>query len=152
MLDLTQPYVKKIHYIDAELAGHVHKLDVKLQGLCWSGFSVFAVRALAKRYHFEVNWPTTLCENKDGVHFFNLKFECHNRYNKLLLCNSENGDIAWCNKAIPNGVFVFPKKGQKNVSFHKNKNRWVVLLKDGFFSTLIVFQSFVWFYLDRTIW
>jgi len=55
MLDLTQPYVKKIHHIDAELAGHVHKLDVKLQGLCWSGFSVFAVRALAKRYHFEVN-------------------------------------------------------------------------------------------------
>jgi len=31
---------------------------------------------------------------KDGVHFFTLKFEWHNRYNKLLLCNSENNDIA----------------------------------------------------------
>jgi len=26
--------------IDAELAGHAHKLDVKLQRLCGSGFSV----------------------------------------------------------------------------------------------------------------
>ena len=31
--------------------------------------------------------------NKDGVHFYTLNFECHNRYNKLLLFNSENGNI-----------------------------------------------------------
>jgi len=55
MLDLTKPYVKKIHYIDAELAGHVHKLDVKLQRLYGSVFFLFAVRVLAKPYHFEVN-------------------------------------------------------------------------------------------------
>ena len=29
--------------------------------------------------HFGVNWPTTLCEHKDGVHFFTLNFECHNK-------------------------------------------------------------------------
>jgi len=50
-LDHTKPYVEKIHYIDAELAGHVHKFDVKLQSLCESGLSLFAVRVLAKPYH-----------------------------------------------------------------------------------------------------
>jgi len=50
---------KKIHSIDAELAGHAHKLDVKLQSLCGNGFSLFAVRILAKPYHLGVNWPTT---------------------------------------------------------------------------------------------
>jgi len=93
MLDNTKPYIEKIHTIDAELAGHVHKLDVKLQ-LCRSGFSLFAVHMLAKPYHFGVNRPARLRENKDELHFFSLNFECHNRYNKLLLCNSENGDIA----------------------------------------------------------
>jgi len=48
MLDHTKPCVEKIHCIDDELAGHVHKLDVKLQSLCGSGFSLFAVRVLAK--------------------------------------------------------------------------------------------------------
>jgi len=63
-LDHTKQYVEKIHYVEyAELAGHVHKLDVKLQRLWGSGSSLFAVCILAKPYH----WPTTLCENKDGV-------------------------------------------------------------------------------------
>jgi len=47
--------LKKIRYIDVELARHVHKLDVKLQNLCGSGFSLFAVRMLDKPYHFGVN-------------------------------------------------------------------------------------------------
>jgi len=81
MLDHTKPYsIMKKYIIDAELAGHVHKLDVKLQRLCGSGFSLFAVRILAKFCHFGVNWPITLCDNKDGVHFFPLKLECHNSY------------------------------------------------------------------------
>jgi len=33
MLDHAKPCIEKIHYIDAELAGYVHKLDVKLQNL-----------------------------------------------------------------------------------------------------------------------
>jgi len=85
-LDHTKSYVEKIHSTDAELAGHAHKLDVKLRSLCGGGFSLFAVRMLAKLYHLGLNWPTTLCENKDGMHFFTLNFDCHNRYNKLLLC------------------------------------------------------------------
>jgi len=48
MLDHTKPYVEKIHFIDADLAGHVHKLDVKLQSLSGRGFSLFSVRMLAK--------------------------------------------------------------------------------------------------------
>jgi len=41
--------------IDAETAGHARKVDVKLQSLCGSGFSLFAVRMLAKPYHLGVN-------------------------------------------------------------------------------------------------
>jgi len=67
MLDHTKIYVEKIYYIDAELEGHVGyiKFDVK-RSMCWSGSSLSAVCMLAKPYHFGVNWPTTLCENKDG--------------------------------------------------------------------------------------
>ena len=43
MLDHPKLYVEKIHYIDAELAGHVFKRDVKPQSLCGSGFSLFAI-------------------------------------------------------------------------------------------------------------
>jgi len=43
------------HYIDAEVAGHVHKFDVKLQSLCGSGISLFTVRVPAKPYHCGVN-------------------------------------------------------------------------------------------------
>jgi len=55
MLDHARPYIEKIHYIDAELAGHAHKLDVKLQNVCGSSFSLFAVHILAKPYHFGAN-------------------------------------------------------------------------------------------------
>ena len=51
MLDHTKLCVEKIHYIDVELAGRVHKLDVKLQRLCGSDFFLFDVRVLAKPYH-----------------------------------------------------------------------------------------------------
>jgi len=51
MLDHNKPNVEKMHNIDAELAGHIHKLDVKLQSLCGSGFSRFPLRVLAKPYH-----------------------------------------------------------------------------------------------------
>jgi len=46
----TKPYIEKLHWIDAKLAGHVHKLDVELQNLCGSDFSLFVVRILAKPY------------------------------------------------------------------------------------------------------
>jgi len=54
MLDHINPNVEKIHYVDAELSGHVLKLGVKLQSLCGSGFSLL-VRMLAKPCHFGVN-------------------------------------------------------------------------------------------------
>jgi len=55
MLDHTKPYVEKIHSIDAELVGHAHKLDVKLQRLCGNGFCLVAMCMLAKPYYFGVN-------------------------------------------------------------------------------------------------
>jgi len=66
MLGHTKRYTEKIHSIDAELAGHVHKLDLKLRSLCASGFSLFAARMLAKPCHFGVNLPTTLSKTKMG--------------------------------------------------------------------------------------
>jgi len=51
MLEHNKLNIEKMHYIDAELAGNVHKLDVKLQSLCGSGF---ALRVLAKPYHLEL--------------------------------------------------------------------------------------------------
>jgi len=50
-----ESYIEKIHSIDAELAGHAHKLDMKLQSLHGNGFSLFAVRMLAKPDHLGVN-------------------------------------------------------------------------------------------------
>ena len=119
MLDHTTSYIEKIHHFDVELAGHVHKLDVKLRSLYGSGFSLFSLRILAKPYHFGVNWPTILCEYEDGVHFFSLTFECHNKYNKLLLCsNSANDGIAWCTKNNWEWGLRFFKE-QRLVSFIK---------------------------------
>ena len=47
-MDHAISYVEKIHSIDAELVGHAYKLDIELQRLCGNGFSLFAVRILAK--------------------------------------------------------------------------------------------------------
>ena len=71
-----------------------------------------------------VNRPK-LCKNKDGVHFFTLEFEWHNRYNKLLLCNSENNDIAWCNKVFPFSL----KKEQNLILFLFKKTKKTCFLK-----------------------
>ena len=123
ILDHTKLYVEKTHSIDDELAGHAHKLDMNQQSLCGSGFSLFTVRMVAKPYHFGMNWPATLVENKDCVHFFTFHFECRNRHNKLYLYNSENCDIAWCNKNNSEwGFSVFLKNITKSSFFLKNKN------------------------------
>jgi len=45
MVDHTKSYVEKPHSVDAELAGHAHKLDMKFQRLCGNGFSVCCGRA-----------------------------------------------------------------------------------------------------------
>jgi len=83
VLDHTKPYVEKIYYIDAELSGHAGY--VKRQSLCGSSFSLSGVS--------QQRWAT-FHPNEDGLHFFTFKYECHNRYKKLLLRNAENGDIA----------------------------------------------------------
>jgi len=49
MLDHTKPYVEKIHYVDAKLAGHVHKLDVKLHRLCGGAFLCLMCACLPSR-------------------------------------------------------------------------------------------------------
>jgi len=73
--------------IDAEL------VDAKLQSLCGSGFSVCCAHAF-HALPFRSELTNNTLQNQRWVHFFTLNFECHNRYNKLLLCNYENSDIA----------------------------------------------------------
>jgi len=54
--------------------------------------------------------------------------------------------------------FFFKKKNKNLFLFEKTKKSvkktggLFFLKKNGIFSTLIVFQSFLWFSLDRTIW
>jgi len=65
MLDHIKPYFAKINYIDAELAGQSHKLDVKLQSLCGSGFSVCCARScqalFTKNTLRKQRWGIFLC-------------------------------------------------------------------------------------------
>jgi len=49
MVGHTESYVEKIHSADAELAGHAHLLDVKLQRLCASVFFLCLLRACLPR-------------------------------------------------------------------------------------------------------
>jgi len=105
MLDHTKTYVEKIHYKDTELPGH--KLDVKMQSLCVSGFSLFTVRVPAKSYHYGMNRPTTLCENKNGyislLSNWNVIIGITSYYCAILKMVILHDAI----KTIQNGVFVF---------------------------------------------
>jgi len=55
-----------------KLAAHENKLDVKLQSLCGSVFSMFAVSVLAKPYHLGVNYMTknTLRKQRWGTFLY----------------------------------------------------------------------------------
>jgi len=116
-------YVAKMHSIAAELVRHAHKLDMKLQSLCGNVFSLFAVPVsmLAKLYYLGVNWPTTLRENKDGVHFLpsilNVIMGITSYYCVILKMVILHGGI----KTFQIGVFLFSsKKIERNiVSFWK---------------------------------
>jgi len=86
-------------YIHAELAGHVGYINLTWNGKVYVGMAFLCLLCAWSPNLTTLKWiDQQHCENKNGVHFFTLKFKCHNRYKKLSLCNSENGDIAWCNK------------------------------------------------------
>jgi len=101
----------------------------------WVAFSVCCAHACQAT----LEWidQQHLAKTKMG-YIFTLKFECHNSYNKLLLFNSESGDITWCNVNkyrigflrffLITKTFLFwksPKNGLKN----KKPRRVVILLK-----------------------
>ena len=133
MFDHTKPHIEKIHRIDAELAEHVHKLDVKLHSLCGSGFSLFAVRILAKPYHSGVNLPTTLCENKDGGISLPSKLNAIigiTSYYCVILQMMVLHDAI---KRIETGVFTFFLKERKLVSFKKKPKNPYLKEHEGVF-------------------
>jgi len=74
----------------------------------------------------------------DTLYFFTLKFECHKRY-KLLSCNSEIGDIAWCNKNNSEWEFCVFSKNTKN---RIKKTGGLFFLKDGFILPWLSFNPF----------
>jgi len=81
------------------------------------------VRILAKRYHFGVNWPSTLCENKDEVHFFTLKFECIIGVTSYYCVMLQVVILYDAIKTIQNVVFVFFYKKQNLFRLKKNQKR-----------------------------
>ena len=97
MLDHTKPYIEKMHYVDAELAGYAHELDMKLLRLCGSGFSLFAVRIgqhhFAKRKVGYISLPWNL----DAI------IGMKSYYCVILQVVILHDAI----KTIPNGVFIF---------------------------------------------
>jgi len=123
--------------VDAELAGHADKLDMKLQSLCDNGN---AVRILAKPYHFGVNCPKT-CKNKDG--YISLPLNLNDTigitsYYCVILKIMILHDAV---KTINNMVFPFSlkKKKQNLASFKKKQENPGVLKKkkNVCFSTLL---------------
>jgi len=46
MLEQTKPYVEKVQSVDAEIAGHAYKRDVKLQGRGCVGVAFFCLLCL----------------------------------------------------------------------------------------------------------
>jgi len=116
---------------------------VKRQSLCGSGFSLSAVCTLAKPYHLGENLPTTLCENKNGVHFFtpdlNAIIGIKSNYCVILKMVILHDAI----QTIQNSVF-FSKKN-KNLFIKKNRIKKTktceLFFLNLFFPTLIIFQS-----------
>ena len=151
MLDHTKPYTEKMHYIDAELAGYAHKLDMKLLRLCGSSFSLFAVRI--GQHHFAktkmgyISLPWNL----------NAMIGMTSYYCVILQVVILHDAI----KTIPNGV-LFLKKNKNLFLFKKNKTtgikkskktrRVVFFKKTGFSQPWLSFNLFLKFSFDRTIW
>jgi len=105
-----------------ELADHAYKLDVKLAEFVWEWFfglyvilsvcCAHACQALPLRSELINN---TL-RNQRWDTFFYLNFECHNRYKKLLMSNSENSDMAWWTKNNSECLFfLFSLRKEQNL-------------------------------------
>jgi len=76
-LDHTKPYVEKIDYTDAELAGHVGYINLTWNSRVCVGVDFLCLLCACLSNLTTLEWnDQENCENKDGVHFFTLRFEC----------------------------------------------------------------------------
>jgi len=98
------------------------------------------------------------CElNKDGVHFFTLKLECQIGVTSSYCVILKMMTLYDAIKTIQNAGLCFSSKKKKILFLFKQTKTFglkngLFFKKNVFFSILIVFQSFLWFSLDRTIW
>jgi len=106
--------------------------------------------------HATLKWIYQQHFQKQGwVHLFTLNFEFHNRYNKLLLRNSESGEIAWCSVSNTEWGFCvfflltktcfFSKHPQKRVKKTKKLVGWFSLENNGFSQPWLSFKLLVIF-------
>ena len=84
-IELYQTVYCKMHSIDVKLKRLAHKLDTKLQSLCWSDFSLFAVHMLAISL---TTWSelinNTFRKQKWGT-FLYPNYECQNRQQVIIV-------------------------------------------------------------------
>jgi len=132
------------NYIDVELAGHVHKLDVKLQSLCGSGFYL----TWNCRVCVEVGFLCLLCAclpNLTTLEWIDQQRFAKTKMGYISLPLNLNAIIGitshYCvilkivilhdtMKTIHNGVFVFFFNTNKNL-FLVKKNKKIGLKKTG---------------------
>jgi len=158
MLDPTKPYVEKIHYIDAELAGHVDYINLK-----WNGSVCVGVAFLCLLCAWLPNLTTL--EWIDQQHFAKTKMayiSLTSDLNAIIGIKSYYFVILKmvilrdAMKTIQNSVFVFFPKKSKNLFLFKKttkkrirkQNMWIVLFQTRDFSThylsTLFFVIFTW--------
>ena len=153
MLDHTKPYVEKMHFIDAELAGHVGYINLTWNGSVCVGvaFLCLLCACLPILITLELIDPQLFAKTKMG--YISLPSDLKaiigitSYYCVILKMVILHGAI----KTIQNSFFS--KKQQKSDPFQKNKKNGLKQTKNPyelFFSKLVLFSNlssihFLWF-------
>jgi len=104
-----------MHYIDAELAGHVHKLDVKLQSLCGSDFLCLLCAFLPSLTTLERIDQQYFAETKMGYISFPLNLNAIIGITSYCCVNLKMVTLHDAIKTIENGDFAFIIRKNKNL-------------------------------------
>ena len=157
MLEHTKPYVENMHYIDAELAGHVGYMNLMSNGrVCVRvGFSLFSLCVLAQPYQFGVEWIDQQHFAKTKMGYISLPSNLNaiiyitSHYCVILKMVILHGPI----KTIQQGFLCLFLKKIKNVFFQNPKKKdlknktpmWIAFFRPFFFqpwSSSVLFCDF----------